>query len=334
MKFTRSILVIFCLLVCTMASSQKISDKMFPTLTSSSLVSVSYSGEKVNNFNLATMEAEWKDNGKKGFTGQISFDMVVKHFMGLYAGYRFSPELLVKVGQQKMFFFNEITTSPRTLEASGYSMGMNYLGGYLYDLCGLNSRSRDWGISASGDLFRNDGGTGLISYYLGLYQGNGYSLKDDNNAKNLTGLFLVRPWKQLTLSVGGMSGKYTAEGENGSYLAERNRLSGSVFYDDGKYFFKGETVYGKTDRKESLGAYALTGFWFRQDMALALRADRFNRDISSKDNAVTKLDLCFSHVVSRAFRYRLQYSRTFLSGKQTSTISMGVSLRFSTSSAH
>lgn len=334
MELTRSILVIFCLLACTVASSQKISDKMTPTLTSSSLVSVSYNGEKVNNFNLATMEAEWKDNGQKGFTGQVSFDMVVKHFMGLYAGYRFSPAFLVKVGQQKMYFFHEITTSPRTLEASGYSMGMNYLGGYLYDLCGLNSRSRDWGISASGDLFRHDGGKGLVSYYLGLYQGNGYSLKDDNHTKNLTGLILIRPWERLTLSAGGMWGKYSTEEVDGSHLAERNRLSGSVFYEDGKYFFKGETVYGKTDSQESLGVYALTGYWFRQDMALALRADHFNSDISIKDNAVTKLDLCFSHVVGRAFRYRVQYTRTFLSGRQTNTFSMGVSLRFSTSSAH
>ena len=335
MNWLKAFTTVFCLLtMLPLASGQKTYDTFIPVLTSSSLVSVSYNGENINNFNLSTMEAEWKDNGKKGFTGQISFDMVVKHLMGLYVGYRFAPELLVKVGQQKMFFFHEITTSPRTLEASGYSMGMNYLGGYLYDLCGLNSRSRDWGISASGNLFRREDGTGRITYYLGLYQGNGYSLKDNDKAKNVTGLFLVNPWKPLTLSVGGLWGKYTLGEGEGARTAARNRLSGSIYYDDGKFFFKSESVYGKTDVRESWGVFALTGCWFRPDMALALRADHFRSDISLKDSAITKLDLCFSHVVSRVFRYRLQYSRTFFADKQTNTVSMGVSMRFSTSSAH
>lgn len=335
MKRAKIILVIFCLLAsCTVASSQKISEKIVPTLTTSSLVSVSYNGEKVNNFNLSTMEAEWKDNGRKGFTGQISFDMVVKHLMGLYAGYRFSPALLVKAGQQKMYFFHEITDSPRTLEASGYSMGMNYLGGYLYDLCGLNSRSRDWGVTASGDLFLRENGKGRLSYYLGVFQGNGYSLKDDNGTKNFTGLLLFRPWQPLTVSVGGMWGKFTAATAGDARLAARNRLSGSVFYDDGKYFFKSETVYGETDARQSWGVYALSGCWFRPDMALALRADHFQSDLSLSESAITKLDLCFSHVVSRAFRYRVQYSRSFLADRQTNTFSMGISMRFSTSSAH
>lgn len=317
-----------------LAGGQEVTNPFIPTLTSSSLVSASYNGEKVNNFNLSTMEAEWKDNGRKGFTAQISFDMVVKHLMGLYAGYRFAPELLVKVGQQKMFFFHEITTSPRTLEASGYSMGMNYLGGYLYDLCGLNSRSRDWGISASGDLFRRGDGKGRISYYLGVYQGNGYSLKDDNDAKNYTGLMLVRPWQHLTVSVGGMWGKYSVAEGDLTRIADRNRLSASLFYDDGKYFAKSETVFGKTDALESWGVFALAGCWFRPDMALAVRADRFLSDLSLKESGTTKLDICFSHVVNRVFRYRVQYSRSFLADKQTNTVSMGVSLRFSTTSAH
>ena len=319
------------LLACGPAAfSQRISEKFIPTLTSSSLMSASYDGEDFNNnFNLSTMEAEWVDNGRRGLSAQVSYDLVAKHFMELFVGYRIAPELLVKVGQQKMFFLQEIITSPRTLEASGYSMGMNYLGGYIRDICGITSRARDWGVTLSGDLFPRVGGKSVVSYNLGVFQGNGYSLKDKDDAKNFTGLLMVRPISSLTLAVGGMLGKYTLEEETLSRLATRNRLSGSIFYDDGKFFFKNEAVYGKTDALESWGVNSLVGVWFRQDMAIALRADHFSRDVSDKDSSTDKFDICFSHKPGRFLRYRIQFSRTTFDGNHDNSVSLGISLRFS-----
>ncbi|MBR1405376.1 MAG: hypothetical protein IJ578_00365 [Bacteroidales bacterium] len=323
-------IILLCCLLPLVAKGQG-TDRFLPTLASSSLVSTTYSGGKVSNFNLSIMEAVWKDNGQKGFSGQISYDLVIKQFMNLNAGYRFCPQLLVKIGDQKMMFLNEMSTSPRTLEASGYSMGMSYLGGYTRDLTGLSSRSCDWGVSLSGDLFGRARRPGWLSYFLGVFQGNGFSLKDVDHAKNITGLLVFRPTGTLKLSVGGMLGKYTVGEDADARLADRNRLSAGLFYEDGRWFFKSETVYGKTDALQSWSVFGLGGIWFRSDMALAVRADRFQQDLSRSGTATGKFDLCFSHVLNQTFRYRVQYSHSILPTGHSDAVSLGVSMRFSTS---
>ncbi len=310
-------------------------EKFMPVLSSSSLASVSYSDGSFSNFNLSSMDMDWKDNGVKGFSAQISFDLVAKHFMGLNVAYRFAPWLIVKVGEQKMVFFNEITTSPRVLEASGYSLGMSYLGGYTKDICGYGTRSRDWGITAAGNLFQVNGRY-IVTYNAGVWQGNGYSPKDDNGVKNLTFLLTVSPFRNFKISAGGMLGKYSiADGEKATRLGDRNRLSGGLWYDDGKYFLKSETVYGKTDALESWGAFVLSGFWFRPNMAIALRGDTFLMDITSNESRISKLELCFSHKITSVLRYRLQLGHTFNASPElndANTISLGVSYKFSTGS--
>ena len=315
------------------AAYAQLPEKLKPILSTSSLASVSYSGDKVSNFNLSSMDIDWKDNGVKGFSAQISFDVVAKHFMGLNVAYRFAPWLIVKVGEQKMMFFNEITTSPRVLEASGYSLGMSYLGGYTKDICGYGTRSRDWGITVAGNAFRVDGRY-ILTYNAGLWQGNGYDLKDDNSAKNLTALVSVSPFRNFKISAGGMLGKYSIEEASGEVrLGDRNRLSAGLWYDDGKWFLKSEAVYGKTDALESRGAFVLGGLWFVPKMAIGLRGDTFLMDVTDPDSRISKAEICFSHKVTPVLRYRLQFGHTFNADsnvKDLDTVSLGVSFKFST----
>ena len=332
MKISGIWLILMLLALAPAAFGQSVNGKLVPDLTSSSLISTSYDGSKISNFNISIAQADWADNGQGGLSAQLAYDLVLKQFMGCFLAWRFCPEAIVKAGQQKMMFMQEVLTSPPVLEASGYSMGMNYLGGYTRDLTGLSSRSRDWGLTLSGDLFRRDDGSGRLSYAFGVFQGNGFSIKDDNGAKNVSGLLVASPVRGLKVSVGGLLGSYD-DGQDSR--AARNRLSGGAFYDDGRYFLKAETVWGKTSLTESLGAFVLAGLWFRPDMAVALRADRFQRDLSMNGSAINKFDLCFNHIAGKHFRYRIQFSHTAeAGGTRTNAVSLGISLRFSTSSKH
>ncbi len=302
-----------------------------PELSTSTTTNFSYSGEKITNFTLSSMDADWRNRGN-GFSGQISFDVVMKQFMGLNAAWRFAPWIQLKVGEQKHMYLNELSTSPRTLEVCGYSLGTSYLGGYTKDLCGLNTRARDWGITASGDLFKK-GDRYLLSYNLGLFNGNGFSIKDDNEAKNLTGLLLARPTSTLTLSLGGMLGKYTVTGTDGaSHLGSRNRASAGVWFSNGTLILKSECVWGDTDGMQSVGAFLLAGWWFRPNMALSVRGDSFLKDLDISSSRISKTEICLTHTLGPVFRYRIQYGHTFNadpSVKDVNTLTVAISMKFS-----
>ena len=63
----------------------------------------------------------------------------------------------------------------------------------------------------------------------------------------------------------------------------------------------------------SNGVAALGGCWFRSNMALSARYDRFRTDLSYPTTAITRAQVCFSHMLSssRDFSYRVQYGHTF-----------------------
>ena len=303
-----------------------------PELSTSTTTNFSYSGEKITNFTLSSMDADWRNPGK-GLSAQISYDVVMKQFMGLNAALRFAPWLQVKVGEQKHVYLNELSTSPRTLEVCGYSLGTSYLGGYTKDLCGYSTRARDWGITLNGDLIKR-GDRYLLSYNIGVFNGNGFSIKDDNAAKNFTAMLLVKPTSSLAFSVGGLLGKYTVSEASGeTHLGTRNRASAGVWFNNQKFIVKSEAVWGDTDGMQSLGAFLLAGWWFRSNMAIAVRGDTFLKDMSLADSRISKAEICFTQTIGPVFRYRVQYGHTFNAApdvKDINTLTVAISMKFST----
>ena len=289
-----------------MAQAQ-VPEALIPDLSTSTTTSVNYDMDKVSSFTLSSMDMDWRNPGK-GFSGQISYDVVAKHFMGLNVAYRFADAFQLKAGIMKMAYITELSYSPRTLECCGYSLGTSYLGGYTKDLCGLQSRARDVGIMALGNLWKRDDRF-LVSYTVGVFNGNAYSFKDDNNAKNFAASVLVYPTASLKLSMGTLLGKYTVD-ETGT-LGDRNRFTAGLWYDEGKYFVKAENIYGKTGELQSNGSMLMAGLWFRKNMAVAVRGDNFFMDLHEASSRINKADICFSHTLGKIFRYRVQYGHTF-----------------------
>lgn len=307
----------------------QIPESLIPELSTSTTTSVNYDMDDISSFTLSSMDADWRNPGN-GFSGQISYDVVAEHFMGLNIAYQFAPWIKVKAGVMKMQYIHELAYSPRTLECSGYSLGTSYLGGYTKDLCGLNSRARDVGVMLSGSLLkRND--RYLLSYTAGVFNGNAYSFKDDNHSKNFAASLLYSPTKHLNISAGTMIGKYSVDDNT---LGDRNRYTIGVWYDDGQYFLKGENIYGKTGEMKSNGTSLMLGTWFNPNMAIAVRGDHFYKDLDdTKNSRINKVDVCFSHKLGKVFRYRFQYSHTFNADPAKDDVNMltlSISMKFST----
>ncbi len=256
----------------------------------------------------------------------LSFDVVQKKLMGYELAWHPVPALRVRAGIQRMPFLMETTYSPRTLEAVGYSQSASYLGGYSRDLTGVNSRSRDCGVLIEGMFWPKDG-FNVLNIVAGLFIGNGYSFKDDNRAKDFQGRVVLQPDRRWKFSAGTMIGRYGGE------ALVRNRFTAGFWYDDGRWFARGENIYGNTDGLLSDGFFVMGGCWFRPTMALSARTDRFQTDLSDSGTVTTLAQVCFSHILSadRNFSYRLQYGHTFHSDPSVagnSTLSCCLIFRF------
>ena len=301
------LILFFSFLLPPMLQAQEAGGWLHPELSSSTYLTGSYLPESGEG-RLSALSALSASFGRgSALEASLAFDVVNKKLMGYELAWHPVPSLRVRAGIQRMPFLLETTYSPRIMEAVGYSQAASYLGGYSRDLTGRNSRSRDCGVAVEGSFWPKEGGFNLLSFVAGFFIGNGYSFKDDNRAKDFQGRVVLQPDRRWKVSAGTMIGRY------GEDALVRNRITTGFWFDDGRWFVRGENIYGNTNGLLSDGVFVLGGCWFRPTMALSARCDRFQTDLSDSDTVTTQAQVCFSHMLSadRNFSYRLQYGHAF-----------------------
>ena len=192
-----------------------------------------------------------------------------------FVKYKPCAEFAIQVGQFKTPFSLESPINPVNLEIFDYGESVQQLVGYK-DVCGVGGLGRDLGIMVSGDLFKPEGrGFSLVTYYLGVFNGNGPCTTDNNNRKDLVGRLEVHPMlRELTLSGSYYYGQYKSSTDDGC----RNRWSAGIQYDDSDVLFRAEYLNGTTGYhdgtldsngnpielyRQSKGYYAVAGYTFR-----------------------------------------------------------------------
>ena len=320
------------LLLPGLLSAQSFSEWLLhPSLSSATLVMENYSIQS-NSFRTGTLAMLSAGFGNAGspFRVNVSYDILSSKFITCEAVWQPTIGFGVHVGMQKMFFMTETTFSPTSMGMVGYSQAISYLAGYSSDMTGINSRSRDVGISLQGGLWPQDA-YALVNYNIGVFNGNGYSFRDNNRAKDIQARIIIQPIWNLKFSFGGMYGHYNLP-ETGE-LAARHRFCCGFWLEDGKWFVRGENIYGITSDIRSNGTMAMAGWWFHPRLLLAGRVDRFQRDLSLPESTSTRADLCFSHLLTQdgSICYRIQYRHTFYSDpavKDTDGLTLCLSFSF------
>lgn len=222
--------------------------------------------------------------------------------------YKLCNEFAIQVGQFKTPFTLESPINPVNLEIFDYGESVQKLVGYS-DVCGVGGLGRDIGIMATGNLFPIEGKDfTLVTYSLGLFNGNGPTTTDNNNRKDIVGRLEVHPMlKDLTLSGSYYYGKYMKDALN---QGERNRWAAGIQYNDGDLVVRAEYLNGLTgyqeaafndtipvlddqgnpvyvqNTKHSQGYYAVAGYNFRfgkegheQKLMPVLRYEHLAQDI-------------------------------------------------------
>ena len=163
-----------------------------------------------------------------------------------YVKYKPCREFAIQVGQFKTPFTLESPINPVNLEIFDYGESVQKLVGYS-DVCGVGSLGRDLGIMATGGFvpMKDDKGIYNIGdYAIGVFNGNGANVLDNNNRKDIVGRLEVHPGlKDLTLSGSYYYGKYKKDDIN---QGTRNRWSVGAQYNNGDLIIRAEYLNGLT----------------------------------------------------------------------------------------
>ncbi len=239
-----------------------------------------------------------------------------------YLKYTICPEFALQIGQFKTPFTLESPINPLNLEIFDYGDAVRGLVGYK-DVCCVGKLGRDIGIMATGTLFPvEDKGFGIVDYSLGIFNGNGINIVDNNMGKDFAGRIEIHPMlKALTVTGSLYYGDYfVSDVQKGT----RNRYSFGLQYNDDRFVVRSEYLSGETGKFADVvpfqpenfyseGYYAVAGYWFQfgkkehlQRLMPVLRFESFDKNTRHVGNNVYTVGLNYWPV--KSLNLKLDYS--------------------------
>lgn len=198
---------------------------------------------------------------------QAEYETTVK-VIDAYLRVKILPEVNVQIGEYKVPYSQETLYGPATWLTIENPAAVAKLNGYN-DLSGIKANGRDVGVTLYGDLLNK-----LIGYRVGVFNGNGINIKDNNNKKDFAGLIWIRPLKGLAFSVGHYQGVYGEKGDE--HVRVRN--SAGVEYKTARLTLRSEYLNGNTAGKKSDGVYATAAYWVSKVVQPIASVDYFKAD--------------------------------------------------------
>jgi hypothetical protein len=219
-----------------------------------------------------------------------------------FVNWKASNAFNIKAGEFKFPFSLENPYSAHGLEMVENSMVITGLSGYD-DVSGILSNGRDIGIDLHGKFVHREDYS-LIEYSVGLFNGNGINVSDNNKSKDFSGTVLIKPLQEFTLSVSHYNG---STGTKGAAI-QRVRSGAGVRYDNNKMLVRSEYICGQTGDIDSEGFYAIAGYFVHPKVQTLLKYDYFQRDISINETRQTNYIVGINYFPVKNFHFKLNYS--------------------------
>lgn len=258
----------------------------------------------------------------------------------VFLKYKVCDAFSIQAGQFKTPFTLESPINPVNLEIFDYGEIITKLVGYS-DVCGVGKLGRDIGVMATGNLFKLEGNDfPLVTYSLGVFNGNGTNVIDNNNRKDVVGRLEIHPMlKDLTLSGSYYYGFYKGSndldivpsGDKNFGHGARNRWTAGLQYNDGDLVVRGEYISGLTgyqaggtddagnpftDEKllSSNGYYGVAGYNFKlgkdksQKLMPVVRYEHFAKDVTVDNGGTNWYTVGLSYWPLKSVNLKLDYS--------------------------
>ncbi len=209
-----------------------------------------------------------------------------KYLHEYYAQYTFCDQLKVRMGQFKIPFMLENLLSPTSIGKVNFNEVSLYEAGIAMDpLMGV-SIARDAGVMLTGDAVKMADGHPLLNYSLGLFNGTGMNIKENNKYKDVIGMLNVMPVKGLTLSGSFMIGKgHALADDNWSEIEQgedykRQRGSLGAEWKSRPLTLRSEWVCGRNGDITNQGFYAEAWVKLYKGLDLVLDYEFLDKNIA------------------------------------------------------
>ena len=191
-----------------------------------------------------------------------------------YIRWKINPAFNIQVGQFKVHYSMETLGGPANWLTTEQAAGVSRLNGYS-DLSGLNSHKngRDIGLMFYGGLIHKEL-FDVLRYRVGVFNGNGINLKDNNRKKDVAGMLWISPVRQLSFTGAYYYGTYGPHGAD----HVRNRASAGIEWKDRKLQVRSEYLWGHTSDTYQNGAYIQVGYWAHQMVQPVVQYDFLKLD--------------------------------------------------------
>ena len=254
--------------------------------------------DEINTFNVRRARLDFKGNISKNVEFRVQADVAGSpKLVDGFVKIKLQKYFNIQVGQFKIPFTFENPQSPLTLEGVEYAQVISKLSGYS-DMSGVKTYSggRDVGVMIYGNFFsfEHDGKEiPILTYKLGVFNGNGMNNKDANLAKDIAASIEVCPGvKGLMLATSYYGGNYYLNSDERN--ANRDRFTVGGKYENGRLTVRSEYIVGKTEMSGNDGIYTLNsdgfyvagGYWFNvksQKIRPVARYDFLRQDIENPE---------------------------------------------------
>jgi phosphate-selective porin OprO/OprP len=265
--------------------------------------------------------------GSSGQTGSIngtsltaptSGSLLAPTLLDAYAVYKpFGDYLKFTAGQFSIPLSLENASPDRTLETVDRSQVVNALvarkgdgSNGIVDSIG-NQNGRDIGIQASGNLFKFQD-RNIVDYYVGLFNGAGIDVADNNKSKDLATRIVLHPLSFLSIGGSYYNGydKFT-DGTN----ADRFRWGGELAINYNALAVEGEILSGQDGNTLSRhydhkGGYAQASYFFLpKKLQAVFKYDTYDPNTNAKNLTSTYYILGVNYYFTSFSKIQLDYRK-------------------------
>lgn len=225
---------------------------------------------------------------------RVQFDLAgTPKLIDAYAELKLNDYLNFTIGQAKISFSLENLTSSNKLEMIDRSQAVEALVARGKDVGG-NQNGRDIGIQLGGTILKLKDRP-IVDYRLGIYNGSGINLADNNEKKDYATRLILHPVTGLDISGALYNGsRFIPEVKTGTAVTtpsksiDRNRYGFDLSYDLKNLSVRSEYLHGTDDKIEREGYYVQAGYYFlEKKLQLLAKYDFYDADKAVVKNAST-----------------------------------------------
>ena len=216
----------------------------YPDLKVSGYIQSRYSVDKDsgNGFQVKRARGKFSGNISENIRYSLLFDLVDdkkgSNLADAYIDIVHLPQAKMRIGQFKTPFSMEYLTSSTKWDTIELAQVVSKL-----------SSKRDVGVQLSGDISE------LLGYSVGIFNGTGSNVAEENKRKDFVLRGVVKPVKELLLGISHYEGWSGEEDENRT----KRRTGAQLGYSNDLISIKGEFIFGKNSEISTYGWYAQAG---------------------------------------------------------------------------